>query len=128
MLVTKIFDDKAAAVLFASLVEIHFHRRQRDDLHRGDHRRDGDHKVEFETGGLSCNRSHELVLASNGTKSEPFVIELQWMQQTLKRDHGAVLCRRDFLPFLHFVGRDFCFHFVSRFRRRWRLAGGRSEI
>ena len=81
MLVTKIFDDKAVAVLFASRAEIHFHRSQQDDLHRGDHRQDGDHKVEFETGGaLSCNRSHELVLASNGTKSEPFVIELQWMQ------------------------------------------------
>jgi hypothetical protein len=51
-------------VLFASRTEIHFHRSQQDDLHRGDHRQDGDHKVEFETGGaLSCNRSHELVLA-----------------------------------------------------------------
>jgi len=74
MRVTNTFDDKAAtAVLFASRVEIHFHRGQQDDHPQddhpqgdhpqGDHRQDGDHEVEDETGDLSCNRSHELVLA-----------------------------------------------------------------
>ena len=36
-------------------------------------------------------------------------------------DEISCLCVRDFFTLWQ---RDFCFHFVSRFRRRWRLAGG----
>ena len=77
---------------------------------------------------LSWNRSHELVLlASDG------ICHCNGCNEPSSQRRSRLLCGRDFLPlcFVDFFTlwlRDFCFHFVSRFRRRWRLAGGTGEI
>ena len=63
-----------------------------------------------------------------------FVIAMDAMNASpSSQRRSRLLFGRDFLPlcFVDFFTlwlRDFCFHFVSRFRRRWRLAGGTGEI
>ena len=70
-----------------------------------------------------------------GLKSKPFVIAMDAMETliVISKEITELCALWTRFPafvakgFLHFFCWDFCFHFVSRFRRRWRLRGGRFD-